>query len=291
MHFLFYRPIHILTLPVFLMLFAGCGGKGDGKDKGKDEQKDSAKKTVKADTTKSNEKESRGTVLPNSLQVASSFKKAGLPYKDGLILPPGSKDQMVDPNRKKLAFGAYSADLAYLVLNQKGNKAQRTMKALMELAKGLNLSSVFKIDKIAERFKANIDKRDSLLQLIVEVQKHFDTYVAKNRTRQLRTIAYAGGWTEAMYLAAHSGISEKKRLHLEVEEQMTILDKLLKALGRDVKEPEGPLADLLKELKAMDKLYKKKAPKPGKKLPKGVMKKLKERADNARTIISNKGSS
>jgi dsDNA-specific endonuclease/ATPase MutS2 len=111
--------------------------------------------------------------------------------------------------------------------------------------------------------------------------------VAKNRTQKLRTIAYAGGWTEGVYLAAKVEIDDKKKIHLEVEEQMTILDKLLKALERDVDQNSGPLADLLKQLKKMKRTYEKDAPKPGEELSDELMKSLKEQALKARRIISN----
>lgn len=245
-------------------------------------------KSEKGDSNKEEKKtQKKSPVLPNTLQVASSFKKAGLPYKEGIILSPDQVEGLVNPERKKLAFGAYSADLAYLVINKKEDEALKVMSSLMKLAEELQISSVFNTEKIAERFRSNLDNRDSLVKLIVEVQQRFDTYVAKNRDRRLRTIAYAGGWSEAMYLAANAKEGDMKDLHLEVEEQMTVLEKLLKALKRDVQNAKGPLADLVEELKKMHRVYKQKAPKPGQKLPADLMKQLKNGAENARAIISN----
>jgi hypothetical protein len=278
----------LLILPGIFLITA-CGG--EGKEEKKNDgpgKKDSIKEESSKGTGSKGEKDAPSTsVLPTTLQVASSFKKAGLPYQKGLALDPGMVKDLVDPSRKKLVFGAYSADLAYLVLNEKGERALKTMKALMKLSKSLNLSSVFDTEKLAKRFRSNISQRDSLIQLIIEVQERFDTYVAKNRTQKLRTIAYAGGWTEGVYLAAKVEIDDKKKIHLEVEEQMTILDKLLKALERDAEQDSGPLADLMKQLKKMKRTYEKDAPKPGEELPDELMKSLKEQALKARRIISN----
>ncbi len=275
------------ALIAILFFLSSCAG--DKKEEEKANKDDMGKeKSEKGDSNKEEKKtQKKSPVLPNTLQVASSFKKAGLPYKEGIILSPDQVEGLVNPERKKLAFGAYSADLAYLVINKKEDEALKVMSSLMKLAEELQISSVFNTEKIAERFRSNLDNRDSLVKLIVEVQQRFDTYVAKNRDRRLRTIAYAGGWSEAMYLAANAKEGDMKDLHLEVEEQMTVLEKLLKALKRDVQNAKGPLADLVEELKKMHRVYKQKAPKPGQKLPADLMKQLKNGAENARAIISN----
>lgn len=277
------------SIGLFLFLFTACGG-------GEEEKKDKEEEEAAADTSRTEEKGSqeqesgsaqkRSAVLPTTLQVASSFKKAGLPYQEGVTLSVDKVDDLVDPARKKLVFGAYSADLAYLVLNEKGDQALKTMRSLMKLSKDLNISSVFNTEEIADRFRSNIDERDSLIQLIIEVQERFDTYVAKNRNRKLRTIAYAGGWVEAIHIAARSDLSDKEQLHLEVEEQMTVLEKLLTAIERDVGEGEGVMADLLKELKSIHRIYEENAPEPGEKLSDQTMEKMKKKALKARAIIS-----
>lgn len=273
------------SLILFALFFLPACTDAEKKDQKEDKK---GMKSEKESSKGGSKAKKKAPILPSTLQVASSFKKAGLPYKNGLIMSPDQVDGLVNPNRKKLAFGAYSADLAYLVINEKENEARSVMAALMKLAEDLNISSVFNTEAISERFQGNLQNRDSLVKLIVEVQQRFDTYVAKNRDRQMRTMAYAGGWSEAMYLAANSEIQDKESLHLEVEEQMTILDKLLKALERDVENAKGPMSELLKELKQIDRAYDEKGGEPGKTLPDSLLKELNKRAENARSIISNR---
>lgn len=269
-----------------LFLFAACGGNGEAdQKKGEKEDPKGEKKKEKESDTEEKTKSS-DAVLPSTLQVATSFQKAGLPFESGLVLDPGIHKDLVERDRKNLAFGAYSADLSYLVINDEDEGTLAVMTALMKLSDELNISSVFDTEHIAERFRENQDDQDSLVALIIEVQERFDTYVAKNKNRRLRTVAYAGGWTEAMYLASQVGIEDKEDLHLEVEEQMTILQKLIKALERDTKNEEGPVGELLDELRAMEKTYWEDPPGPDEQIPGELMQELKERAEQARRVIT-----
>lgn len=277
------KQSNVLLLVLFLL--AGCGGNGE-KDQEKGKKKDQKEEKKEEVTDQGETTTSSDPVLPSTLQVATSFQKAGLPYKSGLVLDPGVHKEFVERDRKNLAFGAYSADLSYLVINDEDEGTLAVMTALMKLSDELNISSVFDTEHIAERFQANQDDQDSLVALIIEVQERFDTYVAKNQNRRLRTVAYAGGWTEAMYLASQVGIEDKKNLHLEVEEQMTILQKIIKALERDTKNEEGPVGELLDELRTMEKAYWEDPPGPDEQIPEELMQELKERAEQARGIIT-----
>lgn len=280
------NPLNILL--AFLFMLSACGE--GGKEKDEKEKKDEEKELQKEKSSQEKEGMNKSPVLPSTLQVANSFKRAGLPYEEGLTLSPEDAERFMNHGRKNLAFGAYSADLAYLVLNEEYDQAQGVMEVLMGLSEDLGISNVFDIEGIADRFRSNLDNKDSLVNLIMEVQQKFDTYVAKNRSSDLRIIAYAGGWTEAIHLAANTEIEDEKQLRSKVEEQMRILNKLLKAMKLHVDSEEGAVGELQKELKAMNDTYQGAKPSEGETIPDPLMKKLKEHADKARKIISNPGS-
>ncbi len=246
----------IRYIGIFLLtgFFVACG-EGSKKDQEKSSETPDKEANDQPEKVElgSNKKEDRGStnyVLPSPLQIASIFKKAGLAYKEGLIREPGKASDYVSTQKKKMMFGVYSADLSYLVLNDRKEQAMEVVKSLRSLADELGLVALFNSDELTERFRNNLNNRDSLANLLVEVQENFDEYVNENGASSLKVVSFTGAWVESMYLGAKSTDKKNKRLEQRLVEQMQILKNLLKGLKSSVRDQES-LKALIDELEGL----------------------------------------
>jgi len=242
--------ISLLILGINLLL-TSCSG---------NETKEQAKEQVidNQSSDSSKNKEALPEVsynLPSPLQIASLFKKSGLVYIEGITNNQKDPAKYTSNFSKSLILGVYGADLAYCVLNKQNQDAMLYMKASTQLSGSLGMSSIFEEGSFVKRFEKNINNEDSLRNVIAEVQMATDTYLQDNEQQQISAIAFSGAWTEAMYLG--SKVFEKskdKKLNEKIQEQMTILSKIINVLkSRESKDPE--ITALASDLNGLLEVY------------------------------------
>lgn len=231
-------------------LMASCGGGETAKDT-------SAENTVVADSTAqpAEEVDQVSYNLPSPLQIASLFKKSGLKFLEGITNNQKDPSKYTANYTKSLNLGVYGADLAYCVLNKQSQDALTYMKASTQLASSLGMTSIFEEGGFVKRFEKNINAEDSLRNIIAELQMATDTYLEDNEQQQISAIAFAGAWTEAMYIGSRVFEKSKdKRLNNKISEQMTILSKIVNVLKTHQSKDPG-IATLVADMNTLLDTY------------------------------------
>lgn len=170
-------------------------------------------------------------IIPSALQISSIFQSSGLSFVDGICNNPASASNYYSKFEKILNFGGYSADLFYCVLNDQSQLSIQYLKAVRQLADETGLSGVFNAGPIFERFEANIGKRDSVINIMLEFQEKTDMLIAEQNEEHTAMIIFTGAWVEGMYIGLDAArASENEMLRERLVEQMTILPNLIKGL-------------------------------------------------------------
>jgi hypothetical protein len=170
--------------------------------------------------------------LPSPLQVASIFKKSGLEYNSGVTNSGDNSENYTEELSQMLNFGVYSADMAYCVLNEQSNEGRIYLGVIADLAGEIGMEAVFANEDLMDRFDTNIEDKDSIEILMIDIHERTEEYMEENDMQHTSAIHFAGAWTEGMYLGVydyeHNG--DKENLGAQITEQMAILNNIIKGL-------------------------------------------------------------
>lgn len=223
-----------------------CGG-DEGEDHSTNETTNTPDSTATAAEDEMDElTNSYEFVPPSPLQIASIFKKAGLDFNSETPLSPDKSAEFPTSFSQSMAFGMYSADMAYCVMNEKYDNANEYLKALRDLSSKIGLETVFNSEDIMQRFQDNIGNQDSIINILIFIQENTDDYIAENGKEDLSVINYTGAWIEGMYLGAKtiSESEDKEKIGLLISEEMTIAETLIEGL-KHVTNQDQDILDLI----------------------------------------------
>lgn len=170
--------------------------------------------------------------LPSALQIAYVFKKSGADFMPTLLNDKANATKYNTNNYKRaINFGIYSADLAYCLFNKKYQESKEYLKACKDIGTYLGLNQAFESDNIAQRFDKNISDEDSVIKIVSNVQLKTDLMFEQNKQKHITVIAFAGAWTESMYIAVEAYAKDKNKKVLEsLLEQLLLSETIIKAL-------------------------------------------------------------
>lgn len=188
--------------------------------------------------------------VPSPFQMSSIFKKSGGSYNQSLLNSTGNLSKYTTNFSQALNLGIYAADLGYIRMYDQTQDMISYFNACKELADGLGILAAFEM-KTVERFKANLDKPDSLLYIISESMRASETYLKENERKSLASLVLAGGWVEGLYLATRmvkGGTGDPKVIE-HVGVQKISLGNLIPMLNKHRDETGFPaLVNSLKDL-------------------------------------------
>jgi len=187
--------------------------------------------------------------LPSPLQVASIFKNSGLAYNSGATSKSETASKYTDELKQMLNFGVYSADMAYCVLNEQSNEARKYLQVITDLAERIGMESVFENKDLMDRFDKNIEDKDSIEILMLDIHERTEIYMDENDMQHQQAVHFAGAWTEGMYLGVYDfdHNPNKEDVGAKIAEQMSILQNIIKGLS-DPKNAGMDLAWLISEM-------------------------------------------
>lgn len=224
----------LLTISLFALsiVFISCGGNAeDEKNNGSNDGLDS---TMTTDTVavSSNDDNELSYNLPSALQIAYVFKKSGAGFVPSLLNDKANSNKYNTSNYKRAVnFGVYSADLAYCLFNKKYQESKEYLKACKDMGTFLGLNSAFESDNMAQRFDKNIANEDSVIKIVSSVQLKTDVMFEQNKQKHITVIAFAGAWTESMYIALEVYAKDKNKKVLgSLLEQLLLSETIIKAL-------------------------------------------------------------
>ena len=181
--------------------------------------------------------------LPSALQIAYVFKKSGAGFIPTLLNDDANFNKYNTSNYKRATnFGIYSADLAYCLFNKKYQESKEYLKACKDIGTHLGLNQAFESDNMAQRFDKNIANEDSVVKIVSNVQLKTDMMFEQNKQKHITVIAFAGAWTESMYIAIEVYAKDKnKKVLASLLEQLLLSETIIKALkSYQNSEPEIP---------------------------------------------------
>lgn len=243
----------LISSIILSLFFISCG---DGNQQSNDssQEADVQEEFLKEESGEA-DMETETFIIPSALQIGTIFQRSGIGYIDGVVTDPSQIDAYVSKNAKLMNFGLYSADLAYCILNGQSQKSLEFLNAVKSLAEGIGYSSIFSDQNLYKRFEANIDNKDSVLNLLVEIQENTDVFVEENSMNEQTYVIFAGAWVEGMYLGINAFNKENKGdIAKRLVEQMNIMTNLIKAL----KSSERDLSDVdfvVNSLKDFENFY------------------------------------
>jgi hypothetical protein len=205
------------------IFLASCGSEPKSEDQ---------KVTVPTEQTDDTEvREVDEFVLPSTVQIGDLFRNSGLEYIGGLTLDPQKVSNYNTTYDKYFVFGAYWTDMTYCVLNNQSQEARKYMKVIKNLSTDLGAGEVFENKELLDRFDKSLEKNDSILSILIEIDERTDAYVEDNGQEEFALVAFVGGWVEGMYLGVSTvSMTDHSELTGRIIEQMVILDKLIEGL-------------------------------------------------------------
>ncbi len=176
--------------------------------------------------------------LPSPLAMAAVYKSSGLGYQEGICNDPKRAGNYSNLKSMALNLGIYAADLAYNIVNDQGQHSLTHLDAIKKLSDGLKLNTVFGSDAFIQRFKNNINSKDSLAYLVADLKQEMDLFMNENEKENLVLFIFSGSWVESIYISTQS-IRNKPNdavAHM-IAEQKYLLDNLVDLLRDYEKEP------------------------------------------------------
>ncbi len=236
------RSLHKLHIQLLVVICVGilysCGGAASKKDEKKKDEK--VNEEVKENLKKILNEVPKPTEIPYLLEATGVDFNEKLPNS-----PKNAEKYKTVNNTAALNLGVYSADIGYVSVYEKVQDALDYMQAVKSLGDKLGLSNVFEASVI-ERFKKNLNNKDSLAQIIDGAIKSADSYLKDNERNNIATLIFAGSFLEGLYVSTELVANyPKDKLPEDLKDQILI------PLVRVILKQKQPLADLISVLKSL----------------------------------------
>lgn len=171
--------------------------------------------------------------MPSPIEMAILVKHAGGEYNSALLNDVKRIDGYLTTGKKTVNMGVYSADVGYTSLYKQTQETVFYLNNVRKLSDAIGLSDAFD-QSMFDRVEANIENRDSLLQILSSSYDVANQYLKENDRMNTSLLMIAGGWVESMYLAANLGAEGGRPediISLRIVEQDVVLDKILAAMN------------------------------------------------------------
>lgn len=237
--------VKLLAIPFIslVILFFSCTGNSE-EQKNHESMEEGDSLAVMTESSPSITEDNDVTYnLPSALQIAYVFKKSGAGFVPSLLNNKANASRYNTSNYKRATnFGIYSADLAYCLFNKKYQESKEYLKACKDMGSYLGLNQAFESDNMAQRFDKNIANEDSVVKIVSNVQLKTDIMFEQNKQKHITVVAFAGAWTESMYIAIEVYTKDKnKKVLASLLEQLLLSETIIKALkSYQNSEPEIP---------------------------------------------------
>lgn len=248
--------IKILAIPFFVLSLALISCDSNSEDPKSQESLEGLDSISAPDTVVAVDDNEVSYNLPSALQIAYVFKKSGAGFVPSLLNNKSNYSKYNTSNYKRAVnFGVYSADLAYCLFNKKYQESKKYLKSCKEMGSFLGLNQAFESDNMAQRFDKNIAIEDSVVKIVSNVQLKTDVMFEQNKQKHITVIAFAGAWTESMYIATEVYAKDKnKKVLASLMEQLLLSETIIKALRvHQSSEPELPA--LIKSIETINSQF------------------------------------
>ncbi|MGB0368744.1 MAG: hypothetical protein ACPGU4_00160 [Flavobacteriales bacterium] len=192
--------------------------------------------------------------MPSPIEMAILVKHAGGEYNPDLLNDVKNVDNYLTNGKKTLNMGIYSSDVGYTTLYKQTQETVFFLDNVRKLSDAIGLSDAF--DKsMFERVEANIENRDSLLQILSSSYDMANQYLKENNRMNTSVLMISGGWVESMFLASNLGPDggrPENIIALRILEQEEVLGKIIASMKMIDDDPlVAELSTKLEELSSL----------------------------------------
>lgn len=188
-------------------------------------------------------------MVPAPVELTTMIRESNAAFQPNLTNPVAIADKYATSARQAMNLGVYGADMGYLVVFDKSQESGNYFKTARALSEKLDILNVFD-EKTINRMGANIQNKDSVLNILSDTYARSDEYLRNNKRPDVAALILAGGWIEGTYLACTINQSKQNKILEErIAQDKVVISLLTEMLGTyssnaDVKE----LYDMLKDL-------------------------------------------
>jgi DNA-directed RNA polymerase subunit F len=240
---LFKKPLTLLAIAS--MLSFGCGNpKPDNQGEHGEEPKDSAGPPILS---------INGQIfsIPSPVQTAMLINQSGAAFSKEMLNEPAKSSNYQSTYDRALNLGVYGADLGYLTIYNQNDQALAYFASVKKIGDELGIASSFD-EKLMNRFKANIGKKDSIISLVSDAYRASDAYLKDSKRSEVGALILAGGWIESMHFAtAILKTKPSQEVSNRIGEQKTSVTSLIKLLSSFNKPEYEGLVKQFKELASL----------------------------------------
>ncbi|MCB0478213.1 MAG: hypothetical protein KDC84_08620 [Crocinitomicaceae bacterium] len=206
--------------------------------------------------------------MPSPLQIVLIFQNPDLKYDSTLVHSFSETGKYKTKYKQIVNFGVYLADMAYAIQNKRNGIAIKYLHAIKELGEKCEINQMFNKLSIYERFESNLENKDSMMTILLDLSITFEEYLQDEEVMRLVGIQFAGIWVEGSYVASQiASFQSSESLNKLLVHQYPVLENIVDVLNnlpsQDPyhKELTSDLAELKKamsEMKTIKKFMKKK---------------------------------
>ncbi|MDX1904497.1 MAG: hypothetical protein SFU27_10100 [Thermonemataceae bacterium] len=254
----------IFAVIASLALLASCGEKPkEEAPKGDSSKVEKNTETNKNDVT-ANVKDAVKQ-LPRVEELPDLLASAGVDdFYENLINPSKNVDKYMTTNDlAAINLGIYAVDLGYVLNYEKVQLGIDYVQVTQKLADKIGVSAGLD-EKAMERFRKNMDKKDTLIKMSNEAVQNIDKYLRDNERVTMSALVLGGMFIEGLYLSTNiialpSDYDKNLknqifgRMIKIIADQEKSLDDAIASLEAVKKDPKGD--ELLVALKEVKKIY------------------------------------
>ncbi len=246
------KGIAVLAIPAVLFVACGSPDKPDSAITDTDVTEDDVAKDASDNV---NKVQDIFYSVPSPMEMASLLKKTGADYDMSLLNDVKKVNDYTTARSQALNLGVYGANLSYASIFNQNQESIIYLSCTKKLAEKLGVTKAFD-DKTIERMEANIENRDSLLNIVSETYYMLDAYLKENDRDHISAMVIAAGWVEGLYMAtsiAKNSESPDEKLMQRIAEQKLSLNNLIELV--EAYNNEGQLDEILADLEKINSAY------------------------------------
>jgi hypothetical protein len=188
--------------------------------------------------------------IPSPATSIQELQSLDVPYDVSILNNTKNTSKYSSEYKRAINLGIYNIDMAYAMMNDKGQDVLQYMKTVMTMGEGLGLKNAVGV-MVGKRAESNLQKKDSLFKILDEIFVKSDSYLRTNDRLYTAAVIFAGSWLESLYLnckisAMATNERAKSKAHRVLWEQRFHLGNLTKVLQDYRSRPEDE--ELLKKL-------------------------------------------
>lgn len=164
--------------------------------------------------------------IPSPVETAIIMANAGAKFDETLLNPLENRNNYTTSLSKALNLGVYSADLSFASMFDQPKISVQYLAVNQQLADELGVLDAISQDML-DRMESNIDKKDSLMQIISETLMNSEIYLKENERAEIAATILAGGWIEGLYITSQiAKTTEENQSLIEriVDQKLTLQD-------------------------------------------------------------------